>query len=260
MFSGSGGCGPAPRLAALRPPAGALVGPSGRWPSGPVARPVPPPSVRRRGLLRCARPRRPLRAALRPLALVGGGLRPRPPGFAPPPGGVAPPLPRGRSGGLGLSPPGLARRPAPRAPPRPVPWPACGRAAPGAGPRWGVGLGLAPCVPGGPPSAPLRPPPPPPGPSRGPPALRPLRGPGGPLRGSALRAARAPPAGRGWRPCGPPFPPRPARRARPHQGRLSRAGQHLVVRAQPHVDFNGLHALPPCLSNPISHWGPGAGL
>ena len=142
MFSGPGGCGPAPRLAALRPPAGALVGPSGRWPSGPVARPVPPPSVRRRGLLRCARPRRPLRAALRPLALVGGGLRPRPPGFAPPPGGVAPPLPRGRSGGLGLSPPGLARRPAPRAPPRPVPWPACGRAAPGAGPWWGVGLGL----------------------------------------------------------------------------------------------------------------------
>ncbi len=32
-------------------------------------------------------------------------------------------------------------------------------------------------------------------------------------------------------------------------------GQHLIVRAQPDVDFDGLHALPSCLSNPTLHSG-----
>lgn len=134
----------AARLRGSAPPA-----PCGgaRGPVGPLAlwarRPARAPSFRETSgaTAVCSAPSAPPGGASAPRP---GGRRPcpRPPGFAPPPGGVAPPLPRGRSGGLGLSPPGLARRPAPRAPPRPVPWPACGRAAPGAGPRWGVGLGL----------------------------------------------------------------------------------------------------------------------
>ena len=173
----------------LRPPAGALVGPSGRWPSGPVARPVPPPSVRRRGLLRCARPRRPLRAALRPLALVGGGLRPRPPGFAPPP--AASPL---RS--LGVAPVGsgcrrlaspVARLRAP--PPRPVPMARLRAGRAGCGPLVGGRPWPAPCVPAGRPARLCGLP-------------RPLPGPrGAPLRSAPCGALAGPSGGR---PSGPP--------------------------------------------------------
>ena len=134
----------AARLRGSAPPA-----PCGgaRGPVGPLAlwarRPARAPSFRETSGASavCSAPSAPPGGASAPRP---GGRRPSPSpsGLRPAACGVAPPLPRGRSGGLGLSPPGLARRPAPRAPPRPVPWPACGRAAPGAGPRWGVGLGL----------------------------------------------------------------------------------------------------------------------
>lgn len=181
--------------------------PRGPGPVGPrvVGGPLGPPGAVAPscgpGLLRCARPRRPLRGALRAAP---------PPCALPRRASPAPPcslglsrrswrrvlacsasaagrrsLPRGRS---------LARavaawpRPSPgsaRPPPRPGPWPVLR-----AGPRrarslaLGVGLGLlrgpwrAPC-------AALRPPPLRAPSLAGPPALRPLRGPAGPLRGSA---------------------------------------------------------------------------
>ena len=77
-------------------------------------------------------------------------------------------------------------------PPRPVPWPACGRAAPGAGPRWGVGLGLLRASLAGRPARLCGLPRPLPGPRGAPLRSGPLRGLGPPGRpGSSRRAGLA---------------------------------------------------------------------
>lgn len=168
-------------------PAGAAPGPCAalRWPPPGFGPPrLSPPSLLRGGL-----------------AVVGGARS----------GRVAPPLPLGRSGGLGLPPPRLRPSPGSARPPAPRPLRVLRAARAGSGPLVGWGRPWpAPCSLWSPCAA-LRPPPPPSGPSRVPPALHPLRVPSVPS-GGRPPGVRAPPAGRGWRPCGPPFRLRPARR------------------------------------------------
>lgn len=209
MFSGSGGCGPAPGLR----PSGPLRGRS--WARRAAAlgarRPARAPSFRETSgatvvcsalgpLLggaagRCAALRPPL-VGLRPARLRRSPLRS--PGVAP----VA----------SGCRRPACARRPAPGRPPPPpaaAAGPPGGRglrgwAPPPPGARcWRLGSALGCCVL---PAVALRAA-----------AASPLRAragagpppPPAPFGGSALRAARAPPARRGLRPCGPPFRPAP---------------------------------------------------
>ena len=160
------------------PPPGALVGPPGLWPVGPVARAVAP-----RGLLWCARPWGPssgaLRAAAPPCALPSSGFGP--PGCAGRPSApqgslrwpraaAAPPAPGAR---LRVAP---RRRPLRRSAPR-----AGGACGGGPRPLRGLGAGAwgrpwaAACSLWSP-SAPLRPLPCAPAPGRGPLPLRPPSG------------------------------------------------------------------------------------
>lgn len=205
-------------------PVGPRVGGGPLGPPGAVAPSCGP------GLLRCARPRRPLRGALR--AAPAPCALPRRASPAPPcslglsrrswrrvlacsaSAAGRRSLPRGRSLARAVAAwprpsPGSARPPASRPLARSG---GPGRAGPG---RWRLGSALACSVaPGGPPARlcglPLCAPPP----SRGPLRSAPCGALPGPSGGRPL-AARAPPAGRGWRPCGPPVPPRPARRPAP---------------------------------------------
>lgn len=187
-------------------------------PSGAVARCVPRRRLRGfcgvRGLVgpcggRCGGPAGPLRCP--------------PSGFGPPAcgGRLSAPPPSGsglwragwccglrrRCAGLGLPPPGRARRAAARAPRRPGPWPACGRAAPGAGAcSWGSGSGRC-GPPGGAPALFLALPPSAARLSAGPPRSAPpaLRAVG---VGPAARPRSSHPPGLAG-PAGPAFPPRP---------------------------------------------------
>ena len=204
------------------PPSGALVGPPGLWARG-ARRPCRGPSLRSGPSVVCS--------ALGPLL---GGAAGRCAALRPPLVGLRPArLRRSPLRSLGVAPvasgcrrPACARRPAPGRPPPPpaaAVGPPGGRglrgwAPPPPGARcWRLGSALGCCVLPvvalrAAAASPLRaragagPPPPP-----------------APFGGSALRAARAPPARRGLRPCGPPFRPAPPGLGVPHRGRPGKA-------------------------------------
>lgn len=220
----------------------------GGGPRGPPV-PVVPPPVGSAGLLRCARPWGPCGGRSGPLcgpSLAPSGLRPAPAVSSLAParwagggrrGSVGPGRPSAPFGSLRW-PRATAAPPAPvarfRAPPRaPSPARPAGRARRVRALGWLGGRPWpAPCSLWSPCAA-LRPPPPPSGPSRVPPALHPLRVPSGPS-GGRPPGVRAPPAGRGWRPCGPPFRLRPARRGegchcQASPARVETSGQRLPL-------------------------------
>lgn len=182
------GSGLAPAPAWRVPASWAPAGPSpGPW--RPVARSLPPREPR--GLLRCGRPRRPLRG---PVQRAGP-----PPGFGCPFGA---PLASSLARCLGLSPPGLPRRSGPPSPPLPgAAAPGLPRSPPSAAPagrlrlvrgRGGAGLGLR----SG--RAPFGPPPPAPASPFPSPLVEGFALPGGagpPLPARRLRAAARPSGG-----------------------------------------------------------------